>query len=126
MTARPTFVIICGVGKTPLAAPDVRELLESLSHGLPFLSGTLCPGTRICGKKNCKCQRGKLHPATLRYGFYRGRKFFMKTIPSERVLAVRAAVQRYRLLQQAIDQHIHRSRKQLLPEFQRIGLEPRA
>lgn len=82
-----------------------------------FLPGFVRAGRRVCGKQNCGCKHGKLHPARVEYGYFRNGKSYLRTIPPQLVDAVVQAVERCKLLEQMLDSRARRSELKLLPEW---------
>ncbi len=49
-------------GYLPRSERFARSQLAKLLHEQPFLCGSLVTMHRVCGKEECKCTRGELHP----------------------------------------------------------------
>ena len=49
-------------GYLPAKERQARSRLAQLLHQKPLLIGSLVSMPRVCGKPECKCTRGELHP----------------------------------------------------------------
>jgi hypothetical protein len=69
-----------------------------------FVRGSVVVNRRRCGKPNCRCAEGTaLHETTVLSYSERGKTHFL-AVPPDKVGAVRAAVERYRVAQRSLEE----------------------
>jgi hypothetical protein len=74
---------------------ESRSQLKPLINYKEFIRGTLSVRERVCGKPNCKCQRGEKHVSLFLTRSKDG-KFEQLYIPKEKEELVRQWVKNYR------------------------------
>ena len=80
---------------------------------------------RRCGKANCRCAKGEaLHETTVLSYSEGGRTRFV-TLPADQVGLVRAALERYRAAQKALEERANAGLAELVSQARRDRAEPR-
>ena len=89
--------------KLPPAERNFRSRIAQLATGHWFLRGTLSPRASKCGKPNCHCAQGQLHPS-LYLVQSRAGKLRQICVPKAWQERVRQAVADYQQMQQLIEE----------------------
>lgn len=89
--------------KLPPAERNSRSRIAQLATGRWFLRGTLSPRTSKCGKPNCHCAQGHLHPSVYLVQSRAG-KLRQICVPKAWQERVRQAVTDYQQMQQLIEE----------------------
>lgn len=95
----------------------IRDFFEDTFAGKRVLSGALQPGSRVCGKKICSCHQGKLHPTRIVHAYTRRGKQYLRSIDEGKAAEAADAIRRYKAFLEILEEQVHRSRKELFPEF---------
>ena len=78
-------------------------IAERTARAARFVRGTVVVQKRRCGKANCHCANGEaLHETTV-LSYSEGGRSRVVMLPPDQVGAVRAAVERYRAAQKALE-----------------------
>jgi hypothetical protein len=90
-----------------------------------YLRGSVVVNRRRCGKANCRCAKGEaLHETTVLSYSEGGRTRFV-TLPPDQVGLVRAALERYRAAQKALEERANAGLAELVSQRRRDRAEPR-
>jgi len=79
---------------------SLDALMDTFFNDQTIIRGSVLQTLRKCGKKNCKCNDGELHPRNVLSDKIGG-KTSLKTIPKGRLVEVQIKVERYRKLRTA-------------------------
>src|SRR5712692_8438304 len=82
---------------------NFRSRIAQLASGQWFLRGTLSQRAGKCGKPNCHCARGELHPSLYLVQSHKG-KLRQMCVPQAWQQRVRQAVHDYQQIQRLIEE----------------------
>ena len=96
-----------------------KERLAGIRRSKDVLAGTLSAAHLPCNKGNCKCTRGELHGPTWRLSYREAGKASTVYVRQDDLEDVKAAVERYAALRQALQHAGRRNLRALLRRAKR-------
>ena len=102
---RSALIMFPMISRSQLSASErsLRSRIAQLAVGAWFLRGTLHPRRGKCGKPNCRCTRGLLHPSLYLVQRQEG-KLRQICIPKAWQKQVRQAVSCYQQMQRLLEE----------------------